>query len=206
MSSLLTLLFLVASAAAVAQDATVRLRAELERIHDLDQRDRENAGRFIGAQRDSVIAHMIRCDSLNLVRVRAILDSAGWLGEDVLGYKANQALFLVLQHADAQPKVQEAYLPMMREAVAQGRARPGELAMLEDRVAVNNGRPQIYGSQIGWKDGKPFVKPLVDEDHVNERRAAVGLEPLEKYTERFGFTWSPAPRKERVLLMGPVKN
>ncbi len=189
-----------------AQDATARLRAELERIHDLDQNDRHNASGFIGAQKDSVVAHMVLTDPLNLVRVTAILDSAGWLGEDVLGHKANQALFLVLQHADAQPKVQEAYLPMMREAVEQGKARASELAMFEDRVAVNNGRPQIYGSQIGWKDGKGFVKPMVDEEHVNERRAAVGLEPLEKYTERFGFTWAPTPKKERVLLMGPVKH
>jgi hypothetical protein len=76
--------------------------------------------------------------------------------------------------------------------------------MLEDRVAVNHGRPQIYGSQIGWKDGKGFVKPMVDEEHVNERRAAVGLEPLEKYAERFGVVWSPPVKRERVLFFqGP---
>ena len=114
-------------------------------------------------------------------------------------------MFLVLQHADARPDVQEAYLLMMREAVEQGKARSYELAMLEDRVEVNHGRPQIYGSQIGWVDGKGFVKPLVDEEHVNERRAAVGLEPLERYTERFGFSWSPTPKQERVLLLGPAK-
>jgi len=206
MRSLVTFLILTVASASVAQDATARLRAELERIHDLDQNDRHHASGFIGAQKDSVLAHMVLYDSLNLVRVTAILDSAGWLGVDVLGHKANQALFLVLQHADAQPKLQEAYLPMMREAVEQDHARASELAMFEDRVAVNNGRLQIYGSQIGWRDGKGFVKPLVDEEHVNERRAAVGLEPLERYTERFGFTWAPTPKQERVLLMGPVKH
>ncbi|MCC7502005.1 MAG: hypothetical protein IT229_05730 [Flavobacteriales bacterium] len=206
MRSLFTVLLLAVASAAVAQDATARLRAELERIHDEDQNDRHNASGYIGAQKDSVVAHMILYDSLHLVRVSAILDSAGWLGADVLGPKANQALFLVLQHADARPKVQEDHLPLMREAVEQGHARAHELAMFEDRVAVNNGRPQIYGSQIGWKDGKGFVKPMVDEAHVNERRAAVGLEPLEQYTERFGFTWAPTPKQERVLLLGPVKN
>jgi len=177
---------------------------ELERIHDLDQRDRSNVHHYIpGAQKDSVIAHMIHQDSLNLVRVMAIIDSAGWIGEDLIGRKANAALFLVIQHADARPNVQADYLEVMRDAVARGDAKPYDLAMLEDRVAVNHGRPQIYGSQIGWKDGKGFVKPIADEERVNERRAAMGLEPLEKYVERFGLTWSPPVKKERVLLLGP---
>jgi hypothetical protein len=184
-----------------AQDANARLRAELEQIHTLDQRDRLNVGNYTtGPQKDSVIAHMVAQDSLDLLRVTAILDSAGWLGEEEIGHKANQALFLVIQHADAKPGVQAEYLLMMRDAVAEGRAQPHELAMLEDRVAVNHGRPQIYGSQIGWKDGKGFVKPIEDEEHVNERRKAVGLEPLEKYAERFGLVWSPPVPRERVLL------
>lgn len=189
-----------------AQDATARLRAELERIHGLDQQDRHAVHDFVhGPQRDSVIAHMALQDSLNLLRVTAILDSAGWLSAEEVGDRGNQALFLVLQHADRQPAVQARYLPIMREAVAEGRARPHELAMLEDRVAVNSGHPQIYGSQIGWKDGKPFIQPIEDEARVNERRAAVGLEPLERYAERFGLQWTPPVPKERVLLLGPAR-
>jgi len=189
-----------------AQDATARLRAELERIHGLDQQDRHAVHDFVhGPQRDSVIAHMALQDSLNLLRVTAILDSAGWLSAEEVGDRGNQALFLVLQHADRQPAVQARYLPIMREAVAEGRARPHELAMLEDRVAVNSGHPQIYGSQIGWKDGKPFMQPIEDEARVNERRAAVGLEPLERYAERFGLQWTPPVPKERVLLLGPAR-
>ncbi len=199
----LVLLLVPATGGAFAQDATARLRSELERIHDDDQRERESARRAAaGGQKDSVVRGLIVLDSLHLLRVTAILDSAGWLGKDVLGYTANQTLWLVLQHGDQSPDVQQAYLPMMREAVLAGKAQASELAMLEDRVEVNHGRPQIYGSQIGWKDGKPFVKPMVDEEHVNERRAAVGLEPLEKYTERFGFTWSPLVKQERVLFLG----
>jgi hypothetical protein len=193
--------YLLVGSAVAAQDVNARIRAELEQIHTLDQRDRLNVGNYTtGPQKDSVIAHMVAQDSLGLLRVTAILDSAGWLGVEEIGHKANQALFLVIQHADARPEVQAEYLLMMREAVANGRARPHELAMLEDRVAVNHGRPQIYGSQIGWKDGKGFVKPIEDEEHVNERRKAVGLEPLERYAERFGLVWSPPVARERVLL------
>lgn len=142
-------------------------------------------------------------DSLDLVRVTAIIDSVGWLGPDEVGTKASQALFLVIQHADLHKDIQASFLPIMREAVAAGKARPDELAMLEDRVRVNADKEQLYGSQIGWKDGKPFMRPIEDEEHVNERRAAVGLEPLEKYAERFGLNWSPPVKKERVLLLSP---
>ncbi len=204
MRSLLVHIAFALASAGLAQNTS--LRAELERIHDLDQRDRENVGSYpSGAQKDSVIAHMALQDSLDLVRVAAIIDSTGWLGEKEIGHIANQALFLVIQHADAKPELQAKYLPLMRDAVADGNARSYELALLEDRVAVNHGRPQIYGSQIGWKDGKGFVKPMDDEEHVNERRKAVGLEPLEKYAERFGINWSPPEKKERMLLLGPVK-
>lgn len=202
---ILVLIFCLGVQHVAAQDPYATLRAELERIHDLDQNDRHAAGGYIGAQKDSVIAHMVRQDSLDLFRVSAIIDSAGWLGEAEVGRKANQALFLVIQHADRYKTVQARYLPVMREAVAEGKARPDELAMLEDRVRVNAGQAQLYGSQIGWKDNKPFMQPIADEAQVNERRAAVGLEPLEKYAERFGLTWSPAPKQERILFLGPAK-
>ena len=203
MRTLSCLLLVLAAFAVHAQDATARLRAELEHIHTLDQADRDVVGNYArGPQRDSVVAHMRLQDSLNLARVTTILDSAGWLGADVIGRKANQALFLVIQHGDAHPEVQAEYLVVMREAVDEGRANTWELAMLEDRVAVNHGRPQRYGSQVGWKDGKPFVQPLEDPEHVNERRAAMRMEPLEDYARRFGIEWTPPAPRERVLLLG----
>ncbi len=201
-----TSLLLLIALSSEAQDPNDRLRAELERIQESDQRDRLNAGNYVsGPEKDSVIAHMVWQDEANLVRITAIIDSAGWLGEAEVGRKANQALFLVLQHADAKPHIQQTYLRDMREAVKEGKARTDELAMLEDRVAVNTGRPQIYGSQIGWTDGKPFMRPIENEEKVNERRAAVGLEPLERYAERFGLVWKLPEKKERVLRFGPIK-
>src|SRR5262245_49040476 len=84
-----------------AQDGNEGLRRELARIRELDQRDRENIGTFgIGtSQRDSVNHHLMLQDSLNLLRVTAIIDSAGWLGPQDLGNESS-TLWLVIQHAD----------------------------------------------------------------------------------------------------------
>jgi len=199
----ISMLFLVHGA--FTQNASARLRAELEGIRELDQRDRENIGHYaIGTpERDSVNHHIMVQDSLNLLRVRAILDSAGWLGPDDIGSRASGALFLVIQHADL--KTPEIYLPEARLAVEERKLLPSSLAMLEDRIAMRNGRPQIYGTQVKVDNGVSRLWAIRDEETVNERRAAVGLGPLEAYAGQFGISWSPPTKKERVLLLDPIK-
>jgi hypothetical protein len=190
---------------AFTQDATTRLRAELERIHELDQRDRENIGQYgVGtAERDSIVRHMTLIDSLNTARVATIIDSTGWLGPADIGERASGTLWLVIQHAPL--AVQERYVPEMRLAVQEGKASAADLGYLEDRIEMRNGRPQIYGSQVNMKNGVSTLWMIKDEETVNERRAAVGLGPLEQYAAQFGIDWSPPVKKERVLLLGPGK-
>ncbi len=128
-------------------------------------------------------------DSINLLKIRAILDKYGWLGSDLVGEKGNTALFLVIQHADQ--KTQETYLPMMREAVKNGKVQGSTLALLEDRVALGQGKRQIYGSQIGQDPETKayYVSPLEDPDNVDKRRAEVGLEPLAEYVNQWQIKW-----------------
>lgn len=130
-------------------------------------------------------------DSINLLKVTAIIDQHGWLGPEFIGQRANTTLFLVIQHSDQ--KTQEKYLPIMREAALNGRAEPSALALLEDRVALGQGKKQIYGSQIitDNKTGKDIIAPIEDESNVNIRRAKVGLPPLEVYAKLFGIKYKP---------------
>jgi hypothetical protein len=128
-------------------------------------------------------------DSINLIKVKSILDKYGWLGADVVGEQGNLTLFLVIQHSNQM--TQEKYLPMMREAVKSGKAQGSSLALLEDRVALGQGKRQIYGSQI---DRDPetqiyYVSPLEDPDNVDKRRAEVGLEPLSEYVSHWQIKW-----------------
>lgn len=128
-------------------------------------------------------------DSVNLIKVKSILEKYGWLGADVISQQGSQTLFLVIQHAD--PVTQEKYLPMMREAVKNKKASGGNLALLEDRVALEQGKKQIYGSQIGrdQETGKPYILPLEDPDNVDKRRAAVGLQRLSDYVSHWQIKW-----------------
>jgi len=128
-----------------------------------------------------------RLDSINLIKVEAILDKHGWLGPDSIGVRGTQTLFLVIQHSDI--KTQEKYIQGLRDAVKKGHAFPDELAPMEDRVALREGKKQIYGSQIGTdaKTGKAYIAPIEDEANVDKRRADVGLQPLKDYVRQWGY-------------------
>lgn len=138
-----------------------------------------------------------RKDSIDLVKVIAIIDKYGWPGADVAGVQGSQTVFLVIQHADI--KTQEHYLPMMREAVKNKKASPASLAMLEDRVALREGKKQIYGSQIHMEpNGEAWVSILEDPDNVDKRRAEVGLQPLGEYVQMWGLHWDAEAYKKAL--------
>jgi hypothetical protein len=128
-------------------------------------------------------------DSINLIKVKQILDQYGWLGADVVSDQGNSTLFLVIQHSDQ--ATQEKYLPMMREAVKNGKAKGSSLALLEDRVALGQGKRQIYGSQISRdpETQEYYISPLEDPDNVDKRRSEVGLGPLSEYVNHWQIKW-----------------
>ncbi len=135
-------------------------------------------------------------DSVNLIKVKSILDRHGWLGADVVGDFGNSTLFLVIQHSDQ--TTQEKYLPMLREAVKVGNAQRSALALLEDRVALGQGRKQIYGSQIGrdLETKEYYVRPLEDPDTVDQRRSEVGLNTMSEYLHHWQLQWNAEEYKK----------
>ncbi|MEJ5048989.1 DUF6624 domain-containing protein [Chryseobacterium culicis] len=137
-------------------------------------------------------------DSINLLKVKKILDEKGWVGKDKVGAQANSALFLVIQHSDLE--TQKKYLPMMKEAVAKGNASPGSLALLIDRIEIREGRKQIYGSQIGiiQSNNTFYVSPLIDPDNVDKRRTEVGLGPISDYLKNWNLVWDVEKYKKEL--------
>jgi len=143
-------------------------------------------------QKNKLWKKMKYSDSLNLIKVAAIIDQFGWLGADDVGDDGSTTLFIVIQHADL--KTQEKYLPIMKDAVSKGNAKARNLAILEDRIALREGKKQIYGSQILYdlKSNEHFVLPIEDPEHVDIRRARVGLQPLSDYLVNFHMKWDLA--------------
>ena len=177
------------------------LVAQLNAIHEEDQalrRTIDTLYRKYGWESKEVQAllpTMAQKDSLNLVQVKTLLDTRGWLGADVVGSRGNQTLFLVIQHADSATMAK--YLPLLRQAVKEGKALPSQLALMEDRTRMDRGEKQLYGSQVIQDPvtGKPKFHPIEDEPNVNKRRATMGLGPIETYARNFGIEYTvPAGR------------
>lgn len=137
-------------------------------------------------------------DSVNLEKVKRILDTRGWLGPKVVGDEGSNTLFLVVQHSDL--VTQEKYLPLVRQAVKEGKVPASSLALLEDRVALGQGKRQTYGSQIGRDDstGTYYVQPLDDPDNVDKRREQMGLGSLADYVKNWNIVWDAEAYKRQL--------
>jgi hypothetical protein len=160
---------------------------------DLIRKQFANDSSILSDQLKSLWKIMRIKDSINLIKVSAIIDKNGWLGSEDIGDDANSTLFIVIQHADL--KTQEKYLPLMRNAVKNGKAKARSLALLEDRVALREGKKQIYGTQVfqNIKTNEYFVLPLDDPYNVDLKRAEVGLQTLSIYLEdNFKTKWDVA--------------
>jgi hypothetical protein len=171
------------------------LKAKLESLYIRDQTLRQlysRAEEKFGKDSDEMKFFwevVAKQDSANEKEVVAILDKHGWVGKSTVGGKANMTLWLVIQHAPLE--VQEKYLPLMEESVRKGESSGRHLAMLHDRILMRKGEPQIYGTQIvpNPETGENEVYLIAHPEKVDERRASIGLGPLEEYLQRFGLSW-----------------
>lgn len=117
-------------------------------------------------------------DRSNTAYMQEYVAANGWPDESEMGELFTQYTWLILQHSNLE--TQEAMLPYVEDAASRGEARPRHLATLTDRILRRNGELQVYGTQWGCRDGVFGPHDLIDPETVDERRAEVGLAPLEE--------------------------
>lgn len=112
-----------------------------------------------------------------------IFTQHGYPGYDMVGKEGSGHFWLMVQHCDKKPLFQQQVLEAMKKEVDKGNADPKNYAYLTDRVRLNTGQKQVYGTQMAYNTDscQALPKPLEDSLHVNIRRKALGMEPLEKY-------------------------
>ena len=127
---------------------------------------------------------MARVHQRNAHRLRRIIEAVGWPGSDLVGPDGAEAAWLILQHAISEPDLLRRALPLLTAAAQEGKADPAHAAMLEDRIRFFEGRPQRYGTQLDWDaDGKLSPVEVEEPQSLAERRAAVGLPPVQEQIE-----------------------
>jgi len=130
-------------------------------------------------------------DSMNTLKVSAILDRYGWLDRKRIGIMESDALFFVIQHADS--ATQEKYLPSLRKAVLDKTISPHHLTMLEDRISLKKNKYQVYGTQLFYypPNKRYYLMPLIDPEDIIQTRKAIGLDSASfgTYLTQFNLVW-----------------
>ncbi|WP_285405220.1 DUF6624 domain-containing protein [Luteibacter sp. ME-Dv--P-043b] len=138
----------------------------------------------------AVVQAVMDVDKRHLERLRAIT-AHGLPTRDAIGEDGQAALFVLVQHADMDPALQERVLAENAKQGSTGFA-PDDAAMLADRVALRLGKAQPYGSQLGYENGHLAPrKPVDDLGEVDKRRAAVHLMPMSDYMCMMGVLQGP---------------
>lgn len=119
----------------------------------------------------------------NIPVLKKIVHQYGFAGYNLVGKESSDNFWMLVQHSDADVAFQKEVLPLMDKQVQQKNASGDKYAYLVDRININEGRKQVYGTQVSWATGSPVPKPLENPDSVDDRRKAVGMQPLAVYLE-----------------------
>ena len=173
------------------------LRNELLEIYKSDQSSREQLSKIGPSDKDfmQLWRKQTSIDSINLLRIIAIIDSVGYPGKSMVGDIANEAAFYVIQHAEH--KDREKYLPVIKKAADNGDLAWKHVAKMIDRIKVDRGEKQIYGTQMipikdpktGFITDKYQFAPIEALKNINKRRLQVGLNTIEEQAKEFGVTY-----------------
>jgi hypothetical protein len=134
-------------------------------------------------------------DQKTCKRLKEIVLRHGWPTVSLVGEAGAHDAWLLVQHCDEDKPFQKECLALLEKAAAKGEASKRDLAYLTDRVLVGEGKPQRYGTQTEVKDGKAMLRPTEEPDHLDARRAAVGLGPIKEYLEQIEKMYGPKKDK-----------
>ena len=132
----------------------------------------------------AAIPAMQAMDADNTAWMHKVVDKVGWPSRSLVGAKASDDAWLLVQHADADKAFQRRCLALILPFMDKGEVKKQNVALLIDRVMVGEGRPQVYGSQWKFVNGDIVPStPIADEKRVDSRRKAMNLDTLAEYKE-----------------------
>lgn len=146
------------------------------------------------AEYEKLVGSVERIDRENTVRLGTLVEKHGWPTSTLVGKDGSNAAWLLVQHADANPKFQRKCLDLMTK-LPRSEVSPIDRAYLTDRVLLAEGKKQIYGTQFTYSNGKWEPYPLKDATDVDKRRREVGLQPLAEYVKNLESQYGNPSKK-----------
>jgi hypothetical protein len=123
-------------------------------------------------------------DEDNLKWLRRQIATHGWFDIRRFGKAADQAAWLMIQHADGDPNYQAYIVSLLASKVHSGDTNPQNYAFLNDHIAVRAGAPQTFATQMECVNGAWLAPNVIAPKDLDARRASVGLPPYAKQLAR----------------------
>ena len=112
--------------------------------------------------------------------LETLLDEVGFPSDSATSELTAAQAFNIFRHARAESSAQHRYVALAHDAFAANELDGVTYALILDTDARKHGRPLPYATFIACRDGTAVVEgDVADPENLNQRRAEIGLWPLE---------------------------
>jgi hypothetical protein len=120
-------------------------------------------------------------DMANRAWLRRLISEKGFPTAAQVGNDGVHLAWVLLQHADQDPKLQSEQLPVLEQRFSAGELPANDLARITDRVLVANRKPQRYGTQFDWFAEEFQLPESSRMAEIDSERSHIGLMSLADY-------------------------
>jgi len=163
-----------------------RVKAIVDEIGSRNAREQAALRAEVAQKNDETSAAVQEVEAGNLRWLTGVVKEIGWIDVGRFGMKASSQATIILKHSGghALPLILAA-LPQIERDLANRESKGFQsYEVFFDALQLQLGGRQRFGTQLAAdSNGNPFVLPLEDPGHVDERRAAIGDMPLREYLE-----------------------
>ena len=123
-------------------------------------------------------------DRQNYSVLMNIINSCGWPDAKLLSYRANSALFFVVQHGSKDDRIK--YFPYFEQQYKDKQLHSSRIAMMKDRMRWDLGLPQLYGTHyLPDKEGLEAYGNVEEPEKLNQRREDAGLSRILIFDKKY---------------------
>lgn len=116
----------------------------------------------------------------NIFRLCEIIKTEGWLTKQNIGEDGVKALLHTIKNHNLN-SIKKEFFPVLEAAVKAGHIENQEFATLIDDFRISFGVPQLFGTQIYFKDEAIYLYPLLNQRKIDEWRKIYDLPPLHDF-------------------------
>lgn len=131
-----------------------------------------------GVLNDAYHPEMEKVHLENAAKLKKMIEKMGFPVLSNAGEEGVRLSWIIIMHAISLPSFMRDCLTEIRLAAGQHDYVLEYLAYIEDRVAYFEGRPQLYGTNMDWREGELRPTQITDPSKVDIRRKSLGLPPL----------------------------